>query len=60
MKYLSILLAGTLCSGGYALGQEPNNPPPTFTKDAAADLARNTAKPAMRPDEAAPFSMLHL
>src|SRR6267143_1618071 len=57
MKYLSILLAGTLCCAGYALGQEPNNPPPTFNKDVAPILQKH-CQTCHRPGEAAPFSML--
>jgi len=57
MKYLSILLAGTLCCAGFALGQEPNNPPPTFTKDVAPILQKH-CQTCHRPGEAAPFSML--
>src|SRR5713226_1736930 len=57
MKYLCILLAGTLCCAGYALGQEPNNPPPTFTKDVAPILQKH-CQTCHRPGEAAPFSML--
>src|SRR6266436_2781196 len=57
MKYLSILLAGTLCCAGRVLGQEPNNPPPTFTKD-VAPILRKHCETCHRPGEAAPFSML--
>jgi hypothetical protein len=37
--------------------QEPNNPPPTFTKDVAPILQRH-CQTCHRPGEAAPFSML--
>jgi len=57
IKYLSILLAGTLCWTGYALGQEPNNPPPAFTTDVAPILQKH-CETCHRPGEAAPFSML--
>jgi hypothetical protein len=57
MKYLSILIVVTLCSAGYALAQEPNNPPPTFTKDVAPILQKH-CQTCHRPGEAAPFSML--
>src|SRR5580692_10214358 len=57
MKRLSMLLAGTLCCAGYAFGQEPGNPPPTFTKDVAPILQKH-CQTCHRPGEAAPFSML--
>ena len=57
MKFLSILIAVTLCCAGYAFGQEPNNPPPTFTKDVAPILQKH-CQTCHRPGEAAPFSML--
>src|SRR5580693_1123683 len=56
MKYLSVLLAA-LCCAGYALGQEPGNPPPTFTKDVAPILQKH-CQTCHRPGEAAPFSMM--
>ena len=57
MKYLAMLLVTILCCAGYALGQEPNNPPPTFTKDVAPILQKH-CQTCHRPGEAAPFSML--
>src|SRR5580704_14626516 len=57
MRCLSILLALTLGRAGYALAQEPNNPPPTFTKDVAPILQKH-CQTCHRPGEAAPFSML--
>src|SRR5580692_1996873 len=57
MRRVSILLALTLFCAGYALAQEPNNPPPTFTKDVAPILQKH-CQTCHRPGEAAPFSML--
>src|SRR5258708_12665930 len=54
MRHLSILLACTLCWTGYALGQEPNNPPPTFTKDVAPILQKH-CETSHLPVEATPF-----
>jgi hypothetical protein len=47
---------GLSCVGG-ARAQEPNNPPPTFTKDVAPILQKH-CQTCHRPGEAAPFSML--
>ncbi len=57
MKHLSILLAAALCCAGYVFGQEPGNPPPTFSKDVAPILQKHCVT-CHRPGEAAPFSML--
>jgi hypothetical protein len=57
MKYVSILLALILGCAGVAFAQEPNNPPPTFTKDVAPILQKH-CQTCHRPGEAAPFSML--
>jgi hypothetical protein len=57
MKHVSILLAATLGFAASALGQEPGNPPPTFTKDVAPILQKH-CQTCHRPGEAAPFSML--
>ena len=57
MKFLFILFAVTLCCSASALGQEPGNAPPTFTKDVAPILQQH-CQTCHRPGEAAPFSML--
>src|SRR5580698_876173 len=57
MRRVSILLALTLFCAGYALAQEPNNPPPTFTKDVAPILQKH-CQTCHRPGEAAPFSLM--
>ena len=57
MKHVSILLAATLGFAASALGQEPGNPPPTFTKEVAPILQKH-CQTCHRPGEAAPFSML--
>ncbi len=53
----TILLVFVLGSAGGARAQEPNNPPPTFTKDVAPILQKH-CQTCHRPGEAAPFSML--
>ncbi len=57
MKHLSMLLAAALSCAGYALAQEPGNPPSTFSKDVAPILLKHCVA-CHRPGEAAPFSML--
>ena len=57
MKRLSILMAAALGFAASALGQEPGNPPPTFSKDVAPILQKH-CQTCHRPGEAAPFSML--
>src|SRR5208282_6160281 len=57
MKHLPSLLAVALCCAGYVFGQEPGNPPPTFTRDVAPILQQYCVT-CHRPGEAAPFSML--
>ena len=52
-----ILLAFAFCGPFNARAQEPNNPPPTFSKDAAPILQKH-CQTCHRPGEAAPFSML--
>jgi len=52
-----ILLAFAFCGLFNARAQEPNNPPPTFSKDAAPILQKH-CQTCHRPGEAAPFSML--
>ena len=53
----AIILAATLSFATQSGSQEPNNPPPTFTKDVAPILQKH-CQPCHRPGEAAPFSML--
>ncbi len=53
----AILLVFALGFAGGARAQEPNNPPPTFTKDVAPILQKH-CQTCHRPGEAAPFSML--
>jgi hypothetical protein len=57
MKYLSVMLVAGLFCVGFARGQEPGNPPPTFTKDVSPILQKHCVT-CHRPGEAAPFSML--
>ncbi len=52
-----ILSAAILCLATQSRSQEPNNPPPTFTKDVAPILQKH-CQSCHRPGEAAPFSML--
>jgi hypothetical protein len=52
-----ILLGVALGSAAGARGQEPNTPPPTFTKDVAPILQKH-CQTCHRPGEAAPFSLL--
>ena len=54
---LTILLAFTACALLNVRAQEPNNPPPTFSKDVAPILQKH-CQTCHRPGEAAPFSML--
>ena len=54
---VAIVIAALLCCSGYLRGQEPNNPPPTFTKDVAPILQKH-CQTCHQPGEAAPFSML--
>jgi hypothetical protein len=54
---VAIVIAAVLCCSGQLRGQEPNNPPPTFTKDVAPILQKHCLT-CHRPGEAAPFSML--
>src|ERR1700751_3220560 len=51
------LLAVAVCAQLNARAQEPNNPPPTFSKDVAPILQKH-CQTCHRPGEAAPFSML--
>ena len=53
----TILLAVAVCALLNARAQEPNNPPPTFSKDVAPILQKH-CQTCHRPGEAAPFSML--
>jgi hypothetical protein len=53
----AIILAATLFFATQSRSQEPNNPPPTFTKDVAPILQKH-CQTCHRPGEAAPFSML--
>src|SRR5258706_9823730 len=57
MSHLANLPARTISWPGSEIGQEPNNPPPTFTKDVAPILQKH-CETCHRPGEAAPFSML--
>src|ERR1700686_3003043 len=52
----TILLLALCCTGNVGW-QEPDNPPPTFTKDVAPILQKH-CQTCHRPGEAAPFSML--
>ena len=52
-----LLLAIVSCFALATPAQEPNNPPPTFTKDVAPILQKHCVT-CHRPGEAAPFSML--
>ena len=56
-RSFGILLAAVFCCALRAAAQEPNNPPPTFTKDVAPILQKHCVT-CHRPGEAAPFSML--
>src|ERR1700752_5485692 len=53
----AIILAATLSLATQSRSQEPNNPPPTFTKDVTPILQKH-CQTCHRPGEAAPFSML--
>ncbi|PYS08892.1 MAG: thiol-disulfide isomerase [Acidobacteria bacterium] len=53
----TILLAVAVCALLNARAQEPNSPPPTFSKDVAPILQKH-CQTCHRPGEAAPFSML--
>ena len=53
----AILLAFAVCAFLNVRAQEPNNPPPTFSKDVAPILQKH-CQTCHRPGEAAPFSML--
>src|ERR1700746_1918808 len=53
----TILLAVAVCAQLNARAQEPDNPPPTFSKDVAPILQKH-CQTCHRPGEAAPFSML--
>jgi hypothetical protein len=52
-----ILLGVAIGLAAGARGQEPGNPPPTFTKDVAPILQKH-CQTCHRPGEAAPFSLL--
>jgi mono/diheme cytochrome c family protein len=54
---VGILVGVALAFAAEARGQEPGNPPPTFTKDVAPILQKH-CQTCHRPGEAAPFSML--
>jgi hypothetical protein len=54
---LGILLGLRLSVAAGTPGQEPGNPPPTFTKDVAPILQKH-CETCHRPGEAAPFSLL--
>src|SRR6516165_7423349 len=53
----AILLAFAVCALLNVRAQEPNNPPPTFSKEVAPVLQKH-CQTCHRPGEAAPFSML--
>src|SRR6266704_6688840 len=53
----TILLAAAVCALLNARAQEPNNPPPTFSKDVAPILQKH-CQTCHRPGEAAPFPLL--
>src|SRR5215831_17355688 len=52
-----LVLVEALCCAAPGHSQEPNNSPPTFTKDVAPVLQKH-CQSCHRPGEAAPFSML--
>jgi hypothetical protein len=56
-RFAGFVSAGLFCFALSANSQEPNNPPPTFTKDVAPILQKH-CQSCHRPGEAAPFSML--
>lgn len=56
-KACVLLLVMVSCLASAAPAQEPNNPPPTFTRDVAPILQKHCVT-CHRPGEAAPFSML--
>ena len=56
-RFAGFVSAGLFCLALSANSQEPNNPPPTFTKDVAPILQKH-CQSCHRPGEAAPFSML--